>query len=213
MNNLFETPEAEAARQLFYFMAGREGLDEAQLEATWMDAGLGADAAIVRQAVRKAVATRTAINDDANQERWSFYSLQRQYLTFIEDIGLHEDAIPGEGGEVVFYNLGKFSQLISDFESIHYHSDPIRKYDEFANFLQHRADSTYPEGWQDNQYANPNAVRGDDRSSGQGNAVAGRVRAGPAAQPVPGSADGGIQRLAHRPSRRGSGPGPLRRHG
>ena len=91
--------------------------------------------------------------------RWSFYNLQRQFLAFLDDIGLHEDAVPDDQGEVVFYNLGKFSQLISDFESIHYHSDPVRKYEEFANFLEYRADSTYPEGWQDNQYANPNAVR------------------------------------------------------
>ena len=159
MNHLFETSEAEAARQLFYFMAGREGLDEARLGAIWLNAGLGIDAASVHEAVKKAETTRIAINDDTHQERWSFYSLQRQFLTFIEDIGLHENAVPGNRGEVAFYNLGKFSQLISDFESIHYHSDPARKYDEFAKFLQYRADSAYPEGWQDNQYANPDAVR------------------------------------------------------
>ena len=29
-----------------------------------------------------------------------------------------------------FYNLGKFSQAISDFESIHFHSKPVDKYEE-----------------------------------------------------------------------------------
>ena len=29
----------------------------------------------------------------------------------------------------------------------------------FAGFLQYRAEDAYPEGWQDNQYANPDAVR------------------------------------------------------
>ena len=159
MNNLFETLEAEAARQLFYFMAGREGLDQAQLETIWTDADLGVEVNAVREAIEKAAATRKAINNDGDRERWSFYSLQRQLLTFIEDIGLHEEAVPEDRGEVVFYNLGKFSQLISDFESVHYHSDPVRKYEEFAKFLQYRAESAYPEGWQDNQYANPNAVR------------------------------------------------------
>ena len=159
MNNLFETPEAEAARQPFYFMAGRPGIDQAALAANWMNADLGVESATVAEAVKSATATRNAINDDEDQQRWSFYSLQRQFLTFIEDMRLHEDAVPDGRGEVVFYNLGKFSQLISDFESIHYQSDPARKYDEFANFLEHRADSAYPEGWQDNQYANPNAVR------------------------------------------------------
>src|SRR5437773_11129097 len=92
------------------------------------------------------------------------YSLQRSFMTFLEDLEVREERIPNyeEGkarGEVVFYNLGKFSQLISDFETIHYQSDPYRKYDEFARFLQHGAEDAYPEGWQDNQYANPDAVR------------------------------------------------------
>ena len=59
---------------------------------------------------------------------------------------------------MVFYNLGKFSQVISDFETIHFHSKPAEKYGSFAGFLQHRAEDAYPEGWQDNQYANPDAV-------------------------------------------------------
>ena len=67
--------------------------------------------------------------------------------------------MPNGRGEVVFYNLGKFSQLISDFEAIHFHSRPNEKYVSFANFLEHRAEDAYPEGWQDNQYANPDAVR------------------------------------------------------
>ena len=31
--------------------------------------------------------------------------------------------------------------------------------DAFAGFLQHRAEDAYPEGWHDNQYANPDALR------------------------------------------------------
>ena len=59
----------------------------------------------------------------------------------------------------MFYNLGKFSQAISDFESIHFHSKPIDKYSTFAGFLRHHAEHAYPEGWQDNAYATPDAVR------------------------------------------------------
>ena len=67
--------------------------------------------------------------------------------------------LPTGRREVVFYNLGKFSQVISDFEGIHFHSQPLEKYRSFADFLQHRAEDAYPEGWQDNQYATPDAVR------------------------------------------------------
>jgi DNA helicase-2/ATP-dependent DNA helicase PcrA len=51
------------------------------------------------------------------------------------------------------------SQLISDFETIHFHSAPTEKYQAFAAFLQYGAEEAYPEGWQDHVYANPDAVR------------------------------------------------------
>jgi len=35
-------------------------------------------------------------------------------------------------GELVFYNLGKFSQAISDFEQIYFQFEPQRKYEAFT---------------------------------------------------------------------------------
>ena len=49
--------------------------------------------------------------------------------------------------------------MISDFESINFHSNPPDKYASFAKFLQHGAEHAYPEGWQDGGFANPDAVR------------------------------------------------------
>lgn len=158
MNNLFGTAEAEAARQLFYFMASRPGVDEAAVEAAWVNADLGLDVATLRQAIKSAAAARAALADP-DQKRWGFYSIQRVFLSFLEAAGVREELVPNGRGEVVFYNLGKFSQLISDYETIHYHSKPAEKYESFGNFLQFRAEDAYPEGWQDNQYANPDAVR------------------------------------------------------
>ena len=54
------------------------------------------------------------------------------FLNFLERLEFREDSIPDGRGEVVFYNLGKFSQLISDFETIHYHSKPAEKYESFC---------------------------------------------------------------------------------
>src|SRR5262249_52444466 len=59
----------------------------------------------------------------------------------------------------VYYNLGKFSQVISDYEQIHFQSDPARKYEGFALFLIHQAPGYYPEGWQDAGYIRPDAVQ------------------------------------------------------
>lgn len=158
MTNLFGTPEAEAARQLFYFMAGRPGIDEAAVERAWQSANLGLDLETLRRAIVGAARARTSLTLP-DQKRWGLYSIQRFFLSFLEDAGIREDRIPEGRGEVIFYNLGKFSQVISDFETIHFHSKPVDKYASFADFLQYRAEDAYPEGWQENQYANPDAVR------------------------------------------------------
>lgn len=156
MNDLFGAPEAEAARQLFYLMAGR--VDEATARRAWEDARLGLGPAALAAALAGAARAGEEMRG-AGEQRWRDYNLQRRFLAFLEEAGLREERVPDGRGEVVFYNLGKFSQLISDFESIHFHSKPADKYVTFADFLQHRAEKSYPEGWQENQYAAPDAVR------------------------------------------------------
>jgi DNA helicase-2/ATP-dependent DNA helicase PcrA len=158
MTNLFGTAEAQAARQLFYFFADRPGVDQATLKGNWEAAGLGLNPDMLDLAITAAAGAKAALTDP-DQKRWGQYSIQRVFLTFLEQAGVREELIPGGRGEVVFYNLGKFSQVISDFEAIHFQSKPVEKYASFADFLQHRAEDAYPEGWQDNQYANPDAVR------------------------------------------------------
>lgn len=158
MTNLFATAEAQAARALFYFIAERQGVDADVLRSTWQAANLGLDAAALEQAITGAMNSKFALSDP-NQKRWGQYSIQRVFLTFLEQAGMREEMIPNERGEVVFYNLGKFSQVISDFEAIHFQSKPLEKYASFADFLQYRAEDAYPEGWQDNQYAKLDAVR------------------------------------------------------
>ncbi len=155
MNNLFDTLEAEATRQLFYFMVGEA--DDRVLLKAWEDARTGATKANLKSAI--ASATQVRMDMAKGDKPFSFYSIQRQFLTFLEESGIREESVPNERGEVLFYNLGKFSQLISDFETIHYHSAPVEKYKSFAGFLKNGAEEAYPEGWQDNQYANPDAVR------------------------------------------------------
>ena len=157
MMTLFETSEAQAARELFYLLAGRVGTTRATVLQAWRSANLGCSDAELQQAVAEAAAAKAAM--DTPNERYGFYSIQRSFARFLETAGLREEKVPNARGEVVFYNLGKFSQLISDFETIHYHSQPKEKYDSFANFLQYHAEDAYPEGWQSNQYANPDAVR------------------------------------------------------
>lgn len=156
MDNLFAKPEAEAARQLFYFLAGT--VDEAELRQSWEAAQLGVDGSSLDVAIANASAARVDMID-AEVGQFPVYNLQRQFMAFLEAVGLHEESVPGQRGEVVFYNLGKFSQVISDFESIHFHSEPVEKYKSFAGFLQYHAEHAYPEGWQDSAYVTPDAVQ------------------------------------------------------
>ncbi len=156
MDNLFEKAEAEAARQLFYFLAGE--IEAAELKRFWLAADLGIAPAALDRAIAAAKKARSDMKD-AQVGQFKVYNLQRQFMAFLENIGLREEKVPDGRGEVVFYNLGKFSQAVSDFESIHFHSNPTEKYKSFAGFLRHHAEGAYPEGWQDNVYASPDAVR------------------------------------------------------
>jgi len=101
----------------------------------------------------------TPLMKRADVGQFKVYNLQRQFISFLENVGLREERVPGGRGEVVFYNLGKFSQAISDFESIHFHSKPVEKYTSFAGFLRYHAENAYPEGRQDNAFVSPDAVR------------------------------------------------------
>jgi DNA helicase-2/ATP-dependent DNA helicase PcrA len=156
MDNLFAKREAEAARQLFFFFVGE--ISGRDLADVWKRADLG----ITKKALSLAVANAAQARADmqiADVGQYKVYNLQRQFIAFLEAANLREEAVPSGRGEVVFYNLGKFSQVISDFESIHFHSSPLQKYQSFAGFLRYHAENAYPEGWQDNAYATPDAVQ------------------------------------------------------
>jgi DNA helicase-2/ATP-dependent DNA helicase PcrA len=79
----------------------------------------------------------------------------------LEALNVREESIraPGRSGEVVFYNLGKFSQLISDFETINFKSNTASLYAAFAGFLEFQAAEYYPEGWEEATYTTPDAVQ------------------------------------------------------
>jgi DNA helicase-2/ATP-dependent DNA helicase PcrA len=156
MDNLFEKSEVEAARQLFYFLSGEIGDDA--LRRAWLDADLGVEPEALEAAIAAAMRARTDMHDAAVGQ-FKVYNLQRQFMAFLQNAMLREERVPGGRGEVVFYNLGKFSQAISDFESIHFHSSPVEKYQSFAGFLRHHAEHAYPEGWQENGFVSPDAVR------------------------------------------------------
>lgn len=154
LNRLFDSPEIQAVVSVFRYMVREIEVEE--LKALWEQADLLPSAAHWAQAVE---VLNTGRDFDANK-RHSVYNIQRLYLDFLQALGLREDTLPGDGtrGELVFYQLGKFSQVISDYEQIHFTTEPKAKYDSFAKWLRHQAPSYYADADADVGYATPDAV-------------------------------------------------------
>ena len=154
LNRLFDSPEILAVVGLFRFVV--QEVDAGQLRALWDEAKLipsGADWA-------KAVKVLETGRDFAAKKRHSVYNIQRLYLDFLEALEMREDTLPGDPtrGELVFYQLGKFSQVISDYEQIYFTTDPKAKYDGFVKWLEHQAPGYYADADGDVGYATPDAV-------------------------------------------------------
>ncbi len=162
MNSLLDTPEAQAVRDIFYYLADHPVGDSA----------LPTDAAL-RSSLRNGLPGLTKKNITAGLEYLQGIKLriplgsdnqlflQRVYLDALEVMAVREERIgnAARSGEVIFFNLGKFSQLISDYEHIHFHSSPVSLYQGFAGFLEHQAAEYYPEETEETAHAKPDAVR------------------------------------------------------
>ncbi len=158
LNNLFEAPEITATATLFEYVAG------AAASTDVVDAWLTADLGVPKPVLDNAIKVLDDARDFSKGERWGSYSIQRTFLSFLEAIDFREETVPATSageprGEVALYNLGKFSQLISDFEQINFQSDPARKYESFVWWLRRDATDFYEEGGADAAYATPDAVQ------------------------------------------------------
>lgn len=162
MNELFSTPEVQAIREVFYFLADRApaaNQDVHQHLANVLNrSGLGRTRKQIEDAIEFLEDRKSRIGQLMNAELY----LQRVFLDFLRSIGLSEESIErnaNRGGEIAYYNLGKFSQVISDFEQINFNSVSEELYKSFARFLEHQAPNYYPEGWLDSGYARPDAIQ------------------------------------------------------
>lgn len=155
LNTLFDSPEIKAVVGIFRHMAGE--IDADLLKALWVQAqllpaGVDWDGALA--------VLRTA-KDFAEQKKYSIYNnIQRLYLDFLQALDLREDNVPGDPtrAELVFYQLGKFSQVISDYEQIHFTTTAKSKYEGFAKWLEYQAPKYYADADADVGYATPDAV-------------------------------------------------------
>jgi DNA helicase II / ATP-dependent DNA helicase PcrA len=157
--NLFETNEIWAVLQLFGYLVGAS--DRGEVEHAWLSAELGLTRGDLDAGVRVLDEQRHSWDDGSSS--WAAYSLQRTYLRFLEAAKVREERVPGgpagNRGEIVMFNLGKFSQVISDFEQVHFKSEPKSKYETFFRWLTRDAPVLYEEGGINDGYAQPDAVQ------------------------------------------------------
>lgn len=151
---LFDAPEVQALVGMFRYMVGEISAED--VSVLFDDADLLRDPALLARGLR----LLDEGSDFNGDERWGTYNIQRLYLRVLEAMEVTEATIPGSPAreELVMYQLGKFSQVISDFEAIHFASDPQRKYEGFVGFLTHQAPGYYEEADDDSGYATPDAV-------------------------------------------------------
>ena len=161
VNNLFDQPEVQAARAIFLYL-GKQ-IDTDTLKEFWLDLSPKIDKKQLELAIR--------FLNKKSPQNLSFYdtfNLQDIFKKFLHEGGIREacfedrqqnETAGNSHQEIVFYNLGMFSQVIDDFETIHFMNRPKNKITNFLNFLKYSADDYYPEGWLHNTYKTPNAVQ------------------------------------------------------
>ena len=167
--NLFDTEECCAARSLFHFVANEsirsyrnfsvediESPTLASLKLAWDSADVGLTADSLNHALDylKQLTERLHSGEEGSQP-----TIQSVFLEFLSIAELREERMPEGRGQIVLFNLGQFSKVIEDWESINFRSNPVDSFRGFASFLYNQAEDEYSEGAEDNDYLVPDAVQ------------------------------------------------------
>ena len=158
--DLFETFEAQTARMLFHYLADEEvknvaSPDAEEIRENLLQQRLGLE----RVNVERALEYADKIKDDVFEAPHRTISLQTIFLNLLERLQVREEAMPENLGEAAMFNLGAFSKLIGDWESINHRTGAQEKLSNFAAYIYYNAPDLYSEGESSNPYATPNAVR------------------------------------------------------
>ncbi len=149
MNELMHTPECKAAKGIFDYLNGECELKE--LFEMWLAIDYPFNKKILASAFNGLMCL-----DVAQLKYYPEFKLQEVYQDFLKQLAIVEDGRPQT--EMILYNLGKFSQVIGDYETINFTLKPKSKLTGFCNFLKYTASDYYPEGFLANDYNKPDAV-------------------------------------------------------
>ena len=161
VNELFERPEIRATKAIYLYL--NKDIEEDTLKIYWTSISDKINESDIDEAIdflRKKFPSPKMYFATFNLQEifWTFIEKAKLTEEVFEDIN-HKGFVGNEINEVVFYNLGMFSQIINDFETIHFKDKPTYKLSRFLNFLEYSADDYYPEGWLNNSLKTPNAVQ------------------------------------------------------
>lgn len=167
VNQLFEMEEVQAALAIFNYLY--KDIDEIELRKKWLNIP---HIKISPDKIDFAISELTKKKPDIEKVKLNWeYSLQDIFWNFLTDAEVYEENFidhtseeleyrTRERAEIIFFNLGKFSQVINDFETINFNStSPSFHLFSFLSFITYVARDYYPEGWLNNPYKTPNAVQ------------------------------------------------------
>lgn len=149
MNNLLLTAECKAAKGIFEYLNG--DIDSTELFKRWLAIDYPLDKKELADCLQQLMTI-----DVMKMKFYTELNLQQIYQDFLKGISLVEDGRPET--EIILYNLGKFSQVIGDYEVINFTLKPKSKLYGFCAFLKYTAGDYYPEGYLTNSYTKPDAV-------------------------------------------------------
>ena len=158
--DLFETYEAQMARDLFHCLAdaevnGIEPPSDDDLRGQLLNPRFGFERDNVEEALKYANEVKARIAESP----YRFISLQRIYLDLLSELQVREERMPEKHREAVMFNLGAFSKLIGDWEAVNDKTGGQQKLSAFAAYIHYNAPDLYSEGESNNPYGSPNAVR------------------------------------------------------
>jgi len=162
VNKLFDSKEIKAALGIFEYLNNEQ--DENGLMKLWQSIDKNK---ISSENLKIAIKNLSEKFPIENKTMYWEFCFQEIFWEFLEDAKIREESFATSTekhdntfGEIIMYNLGKFSQVINDFESINYKTGSSSYYlFNFLNFIKHAARDYYPEGWINSTYKTPNAVQ------------------------------------------------------
>ena len=108
---LFEIDEVVAIQAAFRYAA--KEIDLTQFKALWRIGNL-----CNSRSFDNGLKFIEEVWEIFESDKYEKLNLQQFYLDMLSAFGITEESVPDNRGSIAFYSLGKFSEVISDFESI-----------------------------------------------------------------------------------------------